>query len=513
MRCLSLLLPWVMICVAACGGPASNSGAGAVGGDSGGGADSAAGGADSAAGGDAHLDTGTTGATVSVTPATTQALAGGTAQFQATVTGPTNTAVTWSVQEGMTGGTIGSMGQYTAPETAGTYHVVATSQADPAATGTATVTVTVPPSCPMGDASSDVGVWTEVSPAAFHMPSNMQTWSVAINPQDESVFASAGNVTNGGNPPLGTGIYKSSDCGASWALVSTGAHASDLTTGDPWALLIDPITPTTMYVDNGYGDDGTLFQSTNGGVDWAPLGIDPCGVTAPVFSQAIAMDPTNHQHVALTFHETCSATGTTACTTPLPTTPMCLSQTTDGGQTWSYINGPTAQQGVTGWQEAASLMVLGAQSYLLLTPENGGWLTLDGGVTWTPEIATYDIYGTYAGSAHLAPDGTLYVGVANTGIYYSRPDATHPLGELWTLIAGSPQASALADDGVTLFSSWGWDTSGQPYHTAPLSNPSTWTTMPTPTDPDPANQYAYDSAHHLLYSASTNAGLWRLHTR
>jgi hypothetical protein len=65
----------------------------------------------------------------------------GTQTFTATVVGTTNTAVNWSVQEGASGGTIDSTGLYTAPSTPGTYHVVATSQADSTATGTATVTV------------------------------------------------------------------------------------------------------------------------------------------------------------------------------------------------------------------------------------------------------------------------------------------------------------------------------------------------------------------------------------
>jgi hypothetical protein len=64
--------------------------------------------------------------------------------FTATVTNSTNTAVTWSVQEGAAGGTVTAAGIYTAPNTPGTYHVVVTSQADPSKS--ATVTITVDPS-------------------------------------------------------------------------------------------------------------------------------------------------------------------------------------------------------------------------------------------------------------------------------------------------------------------------------------------------------------------------------
>ena len=357
---------------------------------------------------------------------------------------------------------------------------------------------------------AEVGVWQEVSPAVFHQPSNMQVQPVAVNPLDGTVFSSASNVTNGGTPPMSTAIYKSSDCGATWSLASTGAHGQDLATGSQWAILIDPVTPSTLYADNGYGDDMTLFQSLNGGVDWQPLDIDPCGVTAPVFSQAVAMDPTNHLHIAVTFHENCGTAATASCSVAPPTTPMCLSQSSDGGQTWSYVNGPPS---LAGWQESASLMALGVSTSLLLTPDNGGWLTLDGGATWTPEITNYGLYGTYAGSAHLASDGALYVGVANTGIYSSRADATHQLGESWSLIAGSPQASALVDDGVNLYAAYNWDTSGAPYYWAPLSDVTKWTHMTTSTDPLGSNEFAYDPTHNLIYAASGTAGLWRLRTR
>ncbi len=79
---------------------------------------------------------------VTITPATGAADACRTATFSATVTGTSNTAVTWSVQEGAAGGTITSTGVYTAPANAGTYHVVAASAADASRSAVAPVAVT-----------------------------------------------------------------------------------------------------------------------------------------------------------------------------------------------------------------------------------------------------------------------------------------------------------------------------------------------------------------------------------
>jgi hypothetical protein len=59
--------------------------------------------------------------------------------FVATVTGTANTTVTWTITEGAAGGTVVD-GSYTAPAKQGTFHVVATSVADPTKSATATVT-------------------------------------------------------------------------------------------------------------------------------------------------------------------------------------------------------------------------------------------------------------------------------------------------------------------------------------------------------------------------------------
>ena len=81
---------------------------------------------------------------VNISPTTASVVTGGTQTFTASVTGTSNRAVTWSVEESG-GGSISASGVYTAPMTAGTYTVVATSEADDRRSASATVTVTAPP--------------------------------------------------------------------------------------------------------------------------------------------------------------------------------------------------------------------------------------------------------------------------------------------------------------------------------------------------------------------------------
>ncbi len=77
---------------------------------------------------------------VTITASTASVAGGGTSTFSATVSGANDQGVIWSVVE-PGGGSITQEGVYTAPQTAGTYHVRATSVADSSKSGTITVTV------------------------------------------------------------------------------------------------------------------------------------------------------------------------------------------------------------------------------------------------------------------------------------------------------------------------------------------------------------------------------------
>jgi hypothetical protein len=100
--------------------------------------------------------------TVTVSPSAGAVDACRTLTFTATVTGSADGVVTWSVQEAG-GGNIVATGVYTAPQTPGTYHVVATSHADP--TRQAVVSVAV--------ASRVLSV--TVTPAVVQVPANGST--------------------------------------------------------------------------------------------------------------------------------------------------------------------------------------------------------------------------------------------------------------------------------------------------------------------------------------------------
>jgi hypothetical protein len=175
---------------------------------------------------------------VTVTPNSVTVVQGATQSFAATVTGTTNTAVTWSVQENG-GGAIDSTGLYTAPQgTAGTFHVVATSQANSAAQGIAAVTVQQ--------------AQLTISPAAVTLaPGGVQTFTASV-----SGFPNA-NVTwtvqeTGGGVINGAGFYTAPGAVGFYHVVATSVEDTTLTASS---------TVTVTTSSSGFTPTGSLKEA------------------------------------------------------------------------------------------------------------------------------------------------------------------------------------------------------------------------------------------------------------
>lgn len=169
---------------------------------------------------------------VDITPKSDTVASGGNKAFSAMVTGTINTQVTWSVVESG-GGTIISGGVYFAPSAAGTYHVKATSVADPAKSDTETVTVTpagvaiTPVSASMTTGASKVFsamvtgtsntavTWSVVEPGGgsitssgtYYAPSVAGTYHVKATSVVDSTKSATAVVTVSAPKPFPVGIW------------------------------------------------------------------------------------------------------------------------------------------------------------------------------------------------------------------------------------------------------------------------------------------------------------------
>jgi hypothetical protein len=348
--------------------------------------------------------------------------------------------------------------------------------------------------CPHGLGA--VGTWENVTPPQIPLtPDNPIGQSngsigivgVAVDPEDPAVVYTSGESKNGNGS---NGIFKSTDCGATWVKIDTGRNAAALDSGSQWygGIVIDPTNSQVMYAESGYGAGG-LFKSTNGGVDWDQLFPQGSLVAQTVQYNATedtAMDPNDPQHLVVTMHADCMG----------DYAPVCMAETKDGGNNWRLFKGPPP---LTDWAEGAGTVVLGATSFLYSAPFNGVFYTGDGGATWK-KVADSGSFQPYR-----AHDGTIYLG-SNNGVIRS------PDGQNWTVIPQSPRSTAIIGDGTNLYAAFTNDYSGKPMWTAPEANPATWMNVDTPTMTQGSAWLGYDPDHHILYAANMNAGLWRVVT-
>jgi hypothetical protein len=132
---------------------------------------------------------------ISIAPSTVNVIEGGMQSFTASITGTSNFGVNWAVQEGSAGGSITNMGVYTAPNTSGTFHVVATSQANTSRSAMSIVTVAKLAVSPASDVLGPLGV------RAFNSTVTV-TWSVQEG-------AAGGAITANGEftAPNTTGLF------------------------------------------------------------------------------------------------------------------------------------------------------------------------------------------------------------------------------------------------------------------------------------------------------------------
>ena len=293
------------------------------------------------------------------------------------------------------------------------------------------------------------------------------------------------------------GVWKTVDCGATWTAIATGSSASDVNRGMNWTFAIDPQDSQVLYTNSGYGSNG-LFKSIDGGVNWTDIWS---GASQPVlgkaftynFANVVAIDPSDHLHLLLTFHE--------MCLPPHPAT--CIAESADGGATFRLIDGHPTWNG----NEGQVIFFLGDRAtWLWGSQTNGFWRSGDSGKTWQaiPGMTTSHLQGSQIARTK---DGTFFAAGAD-GIWRS------PDGQVstWKLVPDTgPIVGGLVTDGTTMFAStcyFGGFCNPRYLHSLETDGQS-WTALPSPTLSQGGN-LGIDKAHRLLYSSNLDAGLWRV---
>src|SRR5258706_11965166 len=133
------------------------------------------------------------------------------------------------------------------------------------------------------------------------------------------------------------------------------------------------------------------------------------------FANVIAIDPSDHLHILLTFHE--------PCLPPHATT--CIAETKDAGSTWRLIDG---QPGWNGGEGQVIFFLDNSSTWLWGSQTNNFWRTADSGKTWEgiPDMATSHLQN----SQLVRTKDSTYFAAGSQGIWRS-PDGKV---STWTLV-------------------------------------------------------------------------------
>ncbi len=202
---------------------------------------------------------------VAVSPTTATLASGGTQQFTASVSGSTNTAVTWSASAG----SISSTGLFTAPSVTSstTVTVKATSQADTTKSATATVTV---------NSQTQQAVSVSVSPSTATVSSGgSQQFTASVSGTTNTAVtwsATAGSISS-------SGLFTAPSVTASTTVTVKATSQADTTKSSSATVTVNPTTTGTKpglvaaysFDENtgstvndlsGNGNNGTISNAT-----------------------------------------------------------------------------------------------------------------------------------------------------------------------------------------------------------------------------------------------------------
>lgn len=242
--------------------------------------------------------------------------------------------------------------------------------------------------------STDAGTtWFKIAPAS--MSSSYS--KIVIDPSNSNTIYAAGKE----------GIFKSTNGGTNWIISITLTNVN--------ALVIDPLTPQTLYMTNSSSSGiGAVRKTTNGGLNWTSLsgGLPTTGVGRG----PIAISDADHNVLYVGF--AASSSGSL----------LGVYKTTDGGTTWTMQNNSANYMGTQGWYDNALAIKTGSTTTIavggidLYSSANSG-LTLSQKTYWATNAADQFCHADIHYLAYNPLNGKLFC-CSDGGIYSSSDDGT-----------------------------------------------------------------------------------------
>jgi hypothetical protein len=321
----------------------------------------------------------TSSVSVAISPTSQTIAIGGQIQFKATVTGSSNTGVTWST----TLGTIDANGLFTAPNAASTCTITATSVASPSANAKATVTVTasnvqITPSSPILGTNQTV----QFSATVSNQTNQAVTWS-----------ATGGTITTGG-------LYHAGESAGTYTVTATSvadptSYASVQVTVNAITVTVTP-NPVTVVTGQTQQFAAKVAGAIGSAVTWSTSAgsISASGLlTAPATAGTVTVTATS------TADPTQSGTATVTVVVP---SSFFYDFNSGVPGVWTPTTNETTPSG---------LKFLGR-----ISGTNAAQLTLDGLTTHSTITVTFDLFviGAWGG---IPSTSTLGVTIGGTSAF------------------------------------------------------------------------------------------------
>ncbi len=350
---------------------------------------------------------------ISVSPGAANVQTGGQQQFTASVFGTSNTGVAWKAN----GGTVTTTGLYTAPATAGTYTVAATSAADSTKSASATITVSQPTqvsvSVSPGAANIQTGGQQQFTASVFGTSNTGVAWK-----------ANGGTVTTTGlyTAPATAGTYTVT---ATSAADSTKSASASITVAQPTQVSIS-VSPGTASVQAGGQQQFTAMISgtSNTAVSWTASGgtITTSGLyTAPTAAGTYTVRAVSAANSSTSASATVSVSAPQAVSISISPTSLAMpekwqqqfsatvSGSTSTGVTWTVSKGTgtITQSGLYTAPQAVETDVVTATSQADSTKSASATITVAAphtvALTWNPSASTGVTYAVYRGTVPGGP--------------------------------------------------------------------------------------------------------------
>ena len=231
-----------------------------------------------------------------------------------------------------------------------------------------------------GDSNHGLGIlvttdggatWTlSTGPSGIFNTNRLTTSQIAVDPTNANVAYAAMAAFGVNGVSGGTGIYKTTDGGATW----TNKTAS-IDSLNPWsAVAVDPNNTQSIYAavgrTRGASTNG-VYKSTDGGASWSLLTNAPNGLTTGRFAIAVSKSNSSIVYVSVS--------------NPSTSAVLSVMQSNNGGATFATVT-PTNYMGDQGWYDT-TIIVDPSNSAIVYVAGSAGansiLRSINSGVSWT----------------------------------------------------------------------------------------------------------------------------------